>query len=266
MSKFSLFPLALLLLSTSLSAQQVINESVRVLGNRYASFVWQHRLTSGGNKDYFRFLSDRNENKLLLQYLNQGNWRNALVVDKATGYLGIGTASPGQPLTIQGTGTAYMNLRAGNQTLLIGADGAGGIVSTVSNHDLQLRAGGNRTRLTIKASGNVGIGTSNPGSYRLAVEGKIGAREVEIKTSSWADFVFADDYALPSLEEVDAYVRQNHHLPDMPSEAEVLAKGSVSVGAMQKLLLQKIEELTLYTIAQQRQIEALQTEVAKLKK
>lgn len=110
----------------------------------------------------------------------------------------------------------------------------------------------------------MGIGTTSPGSYKLAVEGKIGAREVDINLGSWADFVFAEDYMLPTLEEVNAYVQTHHHLPDLPSEAEVLAKGSVSVGEMQKLLLQKIEELTLYTIAQQRQIDVLQAEVARL--
>ena len=118
----------------------------------------------------------------------------------------------------------------------------------------------------LKSNGNVGIGTTNPGSYRLAVEGRIGAREVDVKTSSWADFVFDEDYALPSLDEVDAYVDKHHHLPGLPSEAEVLEKGSVSLGEMQRLLLQKVEELTLYTIAQQKQIEALRAEVAELKK
>ncbi len=117
----------------------------------------------------------------------------------------------------------------------------------------------------LKSNGNVGIGTTNPGSYRLAVEGRIGAREVDVKTSSWADFVFAKDYALPSLDEVQAHINEHHHLPGVPSEAEVLAKGSVSVGAMQKLLLQKIEELTLYTIEQQAQIDLLRAEVAELK-
>lgn len=77
--------------------------------------------------------------------------------------------------------------------------------------------------------------------------------------------MFAEDYALPTLDEVDAHIQQHRHLPGVPSEAEVLAKGSVSVGAMQKLLLQKIEELTLYTIEQQKQIKALQAEVAELK-
>ena len=133
--------------------------------------------------------------------------------------------------------------------------------------DIALLANPSRTepQFLLKANGNVGIGTTNPGSYKLAVEGRIGAREVDVKTGSWADFVFAEDYALPSLDEVQAHINEHHHLPGVPSEAEVLEKGSVSVGAMQKLLLQKIEELTLYTIEQQEQIRVLQQKVDQIK-
>ncbi len=104
--------------------------------------------------------------------------------------------------------------------------------------------------------GNVGIGTTDPGNYQLAVEGKIGAREVEVTLNSWSDFVFEDDYKLRSLKEVENYIRENNHLPDIPSEAEVLENG-ISLGEMNAKLLQKIEELTLYVIQQQKEIEAL---------
>ena len=96
------------------------------------------------------------------------------------------------------------------------------------------------------------------------MEGRIGAREVDVKTSSWADFVFAEDYALPSLDEVDAYIQKHHHLPDVPSEAEVLKEG-IHLGEMQKVLLQKVEELTLYTIDLQEQLRAQQQEIERLK-
>ena len=82
----------------------------------------------------------------------------------AVGNVGIGAGAPDQNLTIQGGPSAYLNLKtAGNaQQLLIGADSGGGLISTMTNHDLQLRAGGNVTRMIVTAGGNVGIGTTTP--------------------------------------------------------------------------------------------------------
>ena len=140
------------------------------------------------------------------------------------------------------------------------------ISATQKAADIALLANPSQTnpQFLLKSNGNVGIGTTNPGSYRLAVEGRIGAREVDVKTSSWADFVFAEDYALPSLDEVDAYIQAHHHLPDVPSEAEVLKEG-IHLGEMQKVLLQKVEELTLYTIDLQEQLRTQQQEIERLK-
>ena len=103
------------------------------------------------------------------------------------------------------------------------------------------------TRLLITSGGNVGIGTTNPGIYRLAVEGTIAARDVMVTNAPFADYVFQPGYHLRPLSEIGAYIRANHHLPDIPSEAEVKEKG-VSVGDMQSKLLAKVEELTLHMI------------------
>ena len=83
---------------------------------------------------------------------------------KADGKIGIGTSVPDRALTVSGPGGAYINARAddGSAEVLLGADGGGGIVSTMSNQDLQLRAGANNTRVWVKANGRVGIGTSAP--------------------------------------------------------------------------------------------------------
>jgi hypothetical protein len=119
-------------------------------------------------------------------------------------------------------------------------------------------------RLKVLENGNVGIGTTDPGAYKLAVEGKIGAREVEVKTGTWADFVFQPDYRLRPLTEVADYIADHHHLPEIPSEAEVKANG-IGLGEMNTKLLQKIEELTLYSIEQQRALLAQGDELKQLK-
>ena len=94
--------------------------------------------------------------------------------------------------------------------------------------------------------GNVGIGTTNP-QYLLSVKGTVGAQEFIVTNTGWSDYVFQPGYRLRPLREIGAYIQANHHLPDIPSEAEVKEKG-VSVGEMQSKLLAKVEELTLHMI------------------
>lgn len=112
-------------------------------------------------------------------------------------------------------------------------------------------------KMRLDANGNLGIGTTNPGTYKLAVEGTVGVRKLEVKLDSWADYVFHPQYQLPALNEVEKYIAQHHHLPAIPSEKQVIEKG-IDVGEMNKLLLQKVEELTLYLIDQQKRIEVLE--------
>ena len=102
------------------------------------------------------------------------------------------------------------------------------------------------TRLLITSGGNVGIGTTNP-QYLLSVRGTVGAEEFIVTNTGWSDYVFQPGYRLRPLSEVGAYIQANHHLPDIPSEAEVKEKG-VSMGDMQSKLLAKVEELTLHMI------------------
>ena len=112
-------------------------------------------------------------------------------------------------------------------------------------------------------SGNMGIGTTNPGSYKLAVKGKIRAEEIKVETG-WADYIFEEGYDLPTLEEVENHIKEKGHLINIPSAKEVEENG-VQLGEMNKLLLEKIEELTLYTIEQQKEISLLKKEIQNLK-
>jgi hypothetical protein len=106
----------------------------------------------------------------------------------------------------------------------------------------------------IKQNGNIGIGTANP-TYKLAVNGTIRTKEVIVETG-WADFVFEKDYKLPSLKEVEQFIKNNKHLPEIPSAQEI-QKNGLSVGEIQTKMMQKIEELTLYVIELQKQIDEL---------
>ncbi|UYQ95517.1 hypothetical protein MKQ68_10435 [Chitinophaga horti] len=127
-------------------------------------------------------------------------------------------------------------------------------------------------RMRINSDGSVGIGTVNTGTSKLAVEGTISARKVRVTSvNPWPDYVFAKHYRLPSIQEVEQYISAHQHLPDMPSAAEVTEEG-LDLGEMNRKLLQKVEELTLYIIGQhknsqqqQAQIDALKEAVDKLK-
>ncbi|WP_440881453.1 hypothetical protein [Tenacibaculum sp. C7A-26P2] len=119
---------------------------------------------------------------------------------------------------------------------------------------------------SILKDGNVGIGTVTTGNHKLAVEGSIGAREIKVEAfPDWSDFVFYDDYQLPTLTEVENHIKEKGHLKDIPS-AEEVEKNGFYLGEMDAKLLQKIEELTLYTIAQEKEIKELKKEKAKNRK
>lgn len=122
---------------------------------------------------------------------------------------------------------------------------------------------GNR-KMVLNADGGVGIGTTTTGPHKLAVEGSIGAREIKVQATGWSDFVFEKNYSLPTLEEVEKHINEKGHLKDIPSEKEVLENG-INLGEMNSKLLQKIEELTLYSIEQNKKIEAQTKEIESLK-
>ncbi len=165
------------------------------------------------------------------------------------GKVGIGTTSPFARLDVRGT----IKVRNENNKVYE--------IKTDSNGKLHFlrHTNGAESSMTIDHQGHVGIGTTAPGNYTLAVEGKIGARGVDVKLGDWADFVFAEEYALRPLEEVEQFIEQNKHLPEIPTEDEVLEKG-LDVGEMLKLQMQKIEELTLYLIDQEKRLKAVEEE------
>ena len=118
-------------------------------------------------------------------------------------------------------------------------------------------------RLTISFNGNVGIGTTNP-DMKLTVKGNIHAEEVKIDLNvPVPDYVFKKDYQLRTIEELEKFIEENNHLPEIPSAKEFKRNG-VMQAEMDMSLLKKIEELTLYTIQQQKEIEELKVQNKKL--
>jgi hypothetical protein len=177
-----------------------------------------------------------------------------------TGNIGIGTPTPAEKLTVNGN-IRIMPLV--DNTGLFGYDAATGGNSIFSftrqTNNLSIAAydgigfsvaahTGATTNYSmfISNAGNVGIGITNP-QNKLDVKGKIHSQSVVIDMLGWADYVFKKDYQLPPLQEVKAYIDQNQHLPEIPSEQQI-AKEGLNLGEMNKLLIKKVEELTLYLI------------------
>ncbi|TCI90003.1 tail fiber protein [Tenacibaculum sp. M341] len=124
---------------------------------------------------------------------------------------------------------------------------------------------GLKKRMIINQNGHVGIGTFSP-DMELTVNGKIHAKEMKIDLAVPApDYVFKSDYNLRSIEEIEHFINKHSHLPEIPS-AEEFAKNGVMQAEMDMNLLKKIEELTLYTIDQQKEINSQKKEIEELKK
>ncbi len=192
------------------------------------------------------------------------------------GNTGIGTASPLERLQLGDRWTFHDGghkvigenfTYSGSDKRIVAAPSAA-LRFGVGNLYLQVAPSGEAgsgiswiTGLAVLNTGNVGIGTTNPGSYKLAVEGTLGARELVATTAPWADFVFKPSYQLRPLSQVECYIQANGHLPDVPTEEQV-AKDGNNLAKTDALLLQKIEELTLYLLQQQKEIEALKAKLS----
>jgi hypothetical protein len=135
--------------------------------------------------------------------------------------------------------------------------------TSAQSNILSLLSGPDTSRFLVRGDGKIGVGTASPcasgapSNCLLSVNGAVQAKEVVVNTG-WSDYVFDADYRLAPLDEIADYVRTNHHLPGIPSAAEVAEKG-VSVGDMQAKLLAKIEELTLQMIAAEKRIRELES-------
>ena len=156
--------------------------------------------------------------------------------------------------------TAFLQLYDDNHKIVVSKDG------------MKISSAGDAMSFdasSVKISGKVGINIDNTFAgdydYSLAVKGGVLTSKVYVKeVDEWHDYVFADDYHLMPLCELEKYIRDNKHLPDLPSDSDIKENG-YDVAIMEGVLLKKIEELTLYTIELQRQLQAQQNVIDKLK-
>ena len=195
--------------------------------------------------------------------------------------IGTGTTAPTNALEVNGT-TVSTNLKISSlasSTQKVLTVGTGGQVSStdvstfadnMGNHTAtqNINLDGNKivgssastNGLFVGTNGNVriGAGSGNP-SKALEVNGIVRSKEVLVEITGWSDFVFEKDYKLMSLAEVEQFVKQHGHLPDVPSANEVEENG-IGLGEMNALLLQKIEEMTLHLIEMEKRIQELESD------
>jgi hypothetical protein len=197
----------------------------------------------------------------------------------STGNAGIGTTTPSYDLEIQSSsGAADMLLQRGSNWLrpIVGA-GGGGMYFYRNSYFVFSPAKNQTDGNPIKSTslyiygdqhstypGQMTFGTATPGdNSKFTVAGRIRSEEVQVVNDVEApDYVFASDYQLRSLDEVETFIQENKHLPEIPSAAEFCENG-VMLGEMSFDLLKKVEELTLYFIQLNKKIENLEAELGK---
>lgn len=207
------------------------------------------------------------------------------------GNIGIGTSTPNHTLDVIGTiSSSFLKLGSGGTAGKILISDAQGFATWQNQPADAWNTTGINTVL-LNNGGNVGIGVSSPlaqldvngtsyfrqkvqiGSLRnltghsdaiVTVDGKLTCQRIISTVDNWADYVFSNEYKIMSLSEVEMFIKSNHHLPEIPSEKEVKANG-IDLAEMNKLLLKKVEELTLYNIAMDKEIKVIQNELTLIK-
>jgi len=115
----------------------------------------------------------------------------------------------------------------------------------------------------LETDGKFTIANGTQKILQLEANGMLRGRRIKLDVDNWADFVFEDGYQLMPLEEVEAFVKDQKHLPNVPSEQE-LKKSGMDVQEMNAVLMQKVEELTLYLIEQNKELETMKQRIEEL--
>ncbi len=251
----------------------------RVFANTYPDNAFV--LNSAGSN--YGFILNHYADKWALGYgTSIGSLGTPVLTWTAAGYIGIGTTNPGYKLEINGLSAIKTAGDAGLQIystdsnapyVVLGKNSGRWAIATErdnpgwgghsSNDLLFYNYGMDNNPMVIQyTTGNVGIGIINPGTYKLNVCGTIRANEVVVNTTG-ADFVFGHDYELPELAEVEQYIKENKRLPGFESSVEMQENG-MYLSEVQTKLIQKIEELTLYIIEQNKRLEQQNSKIISL--
>ena len=206
------------------------------------------------------FLANQNTTGATQTPLSLGNWSSP-------------TTTPSFYFNTSDNGTSYLDVHStrwgssvsftrddpnGSHTMmnLFGTNGQSALLS-LYNTSNQVAVQFSAQGTTYFTGGAVAIGTTNPGTNQLAVQGTIATNKIIVtQQNPFPDFVFDPRYHLPSLDSLSGYIKNNHHLPDLPS-AENVARNGLDLGSSQVVLVKKIEELTLYLIGQDAEIKKL---------
>ena len=258
------------------------SEKLQVAGN----ILTQGLIMPTGAADGWLMISDLNGNASWIDQhlIDDGDWVTSVSGSNLyylLGNIGIGTADPLSDLHVEGNIYASEKIGIGivNPTTNLHVEG-----NSFLNGDLEIGATATTAMLHVTGDSyfgdNVGIGYSNPAvklhvngdviigtdvdtpeGFNLFVEEGIITGKVKVKlVEEWSDYVFDKDYVLHEIEELETYIKEYKHLPDVPSAKEVEEDG-IDLGQMDAILLKKIEELTLYVIQQQKEIEALRQKI-----
>lgn len=121
------------------------------------------------------------------------------------------------------------------------------------------------TTFQVKTDGSMYIHNGTQKTLQLTNTGMLQARKVKVDTETWPDYVFTPEYTLMPIKELEIYINENGHLPNVPSQKEVVSEG-IDLGQMNIILMEKVEELSIYMIQMQKEIDLLKSKLEEAEK
>ncbi len=236
------------------------------MGNNVQNSIGITRISTARGASYMRLL----DQEIKFNVIKTDGTDISAVTINSNGNVGIGTTAPSEKLEVNG----YLKLGDAQNYMYGGQDASGTFIEQVGNtaaksamriQSSKTGDASNYAYISISpyagiafnhignGNSNVGIGTGPSATEKLAVNGKIRAKEIKVESNpaTWPDYVFEEGYPSLSLAELEKFIKLNKHLPEMPSAKQVGENG-IELGEMNKLLLKKVEEITLLLIEKEK--------------